>query len=480
MGIFGGGASRQIEALKAELAAVTERSALLDEACGVGLWEAVLFQGDAMHPQSRWTWSAEMRRMLGFDSDREFPNVVNSWSDRLHPDDVGPTFAAFGKHLEDKTGRVRYNVVYRLKIRDGSYRWFRATGGCIHQADGVTIRACGSLTDVHEQKLADIRVAEEAEGDRIAITSLLNGLVALANGDLTHRVTETIVPKAQPLKDNFNMAADKLLEMMHAVNSAVVSMRSGSGEISQAADDLSRRTEQQAASLEETAAALDEITATVRKTAEGAMRVAKATSAARSDAENSGMVVESATAAMAGIEQSSSQISQIIGVIDEIAFQTNLLALNAGVEAARAGEAGKGFAVVAQEVRELAQRSANAAKEIKALITASTNQVEEGVKLVDRTGEALKGIVRQITDVAGMVTEIASSTQEQSTGLHQINTAVNQMDQMTQQNAAMVEETSASSHSLAKDAGELARLLSHFRIGTDSGASRTVAPRRAA
>ncbi len=480
MSLFGKGTSRQIEALKAEVARIAERSALLDEACGVGLWEAVLFQGDAMHPQSRWTWSAEMRRMLGFDNDREFPNVVNSWSDRLHPDDVEPTFAAFGKHLEDKTGRARYNVVYRLKMRDGSYRWFRATGGCIHQADGVTIRACGSLTDVHEQKLAEIRVAEEAEGDRIAITALLGGLVALANGDLTHRVTETMVPKAQPLKDNFNAAADKLLGMMKAVNNAVVSMHSGSGEISQAADDLSRRTEQQAASLEETAAALDEITATVKKTAEGAKRVARATSAARSDAENSGIVVESATAAMAGIEQSSSQISQIIGVIDEIAFQTNLLALNAGVEAARAGEAGKGFAVVAQEVRELAQRSANAAKEIKALITASTHQVEEGVKLVDRTGEALKGIVRQITDVAGLVTEIAASTQEQSTGLHQINTAVNQMDQMTQQNAAMVEETNASSHSLASDAAELARLVSHFKIGVDSGAGRAAAPRRAA
>jgi methyl-accepting chemotaxis protein len=174
---------------------------------------------------------------------------------------------------------------------------------------------------------------------------------------------------------------------------------------------------------------------------------------------------------MAGIESSSNQIGQIIGVIDEIAFQTNLLALNAGVEAARAGEAGKGFAVVAQEVRELAQRSAQAAKEIKTLVTTSSQQVELGVKLVDQAGGALRGILTQIVDVAGLVTDIASSTQEQSTGLAQVNTAVNQMDQMTQQNAAMVEETNASSQSLAREAEELARLVGHFRVGDDSRAA---------
>ena len=476
MRIFSTRASKELNELRARLQAVIERSALLDQACGVGLWEAVLHNGDAVHPKSKWTWSAEFRRMIGYDNDKDFPNVVNSWSDRLHPDDVAPTFAAFGKHLEDKTGRARYKVDYRLKVRDGSYRWFRATGGCIHQSDG-TIRACGSLTDVHEQILLQEKSAKEAEEDRVAVGALDEGLSALASGDLTYRITKDFAPKAASLKTNFNSAADTLQNTMRAVTNAISSMLNGSTEISHGSDDLSRRTEQQAASLEETAAALDQITATVKKTAQGADEVAKVTSITRSEAETSGAVVAKATAAMAQIEQSSHQIGQIIGVIDEIAFQTNLLALNAGVEAARAGDAGKGFAVVAQEVRELAQRSANAAKEIKALITASSQQVGQGVILVDQTGEALRGIVSKIAEIADRVSEIASSTQEQSAGLHQINTAVNQMDQMTQQNAAIVEETSASSHSLAQEANGLSRMVSHFKLDEEKG-PRRVSPQK--
>ncbi|PZU87466.1 MAG: hypothetical protein DI528_07535 [Shinella sp.] len=464
MAFFNSRRSREVEELKARLAVVTERSSLLDEASGVGLWEAVLLNGDAMHPQSRWTWSAEFRRMLGFETDKDFPNIVQSWADRLHPDDVGPTFAAFGEHLKDRTGRARYRVDYRLKMRDGTYRWFRATGGCIHQADGLTIRACGSLTDVHEQMLMQQRAAEEAEHDRIAIVALNEGLAALAAGDLTHRITAEMQPKAISLKSNFNTAAEKLYEMMRSVVTVIGSVRGGAVEIGRASDDLSRRTEQQAASLEETAAALEQITATVKKSAEGARKVADVTVTARSSAEQSGGIVENAVVAMSQIESSSKEIGQIIGVIDEIAFQTNLLALNAGVEAARAGEAGKGFAVVAQEVRELAQRSANAAKDIKTLISTSSQQVGEGVSLVGKTGDALRQIVRQITEISGLVNEIAASTQEQSVGLNQVNTAVNQMDQMTQQNAAMVEETNAASQSLAQEAENLAGLARHFRL----------------
>src|SRR6202041_3236762 len=210
-----------------------------------------------------------------------------------------------------------------------------------------------------------------------------------------------------------------------------------STEISQASDNLSRRTEQQAASLEETAAALDEITATVRKTAEGAGQARDAVGSARADAERSSIVVRDAVSAMGQIERSAQQISQIIGVIDEIAFQTNLLALNAGVEAARAGDAGRGFAVVATEVRALAQRSADAAKEIKALISTSGQQVATGVKLVSETGQALGRIAVQVTQLNGLVAELAASAKEQSTGLGEGNSGGNQMDQGTQQNAAM-------------------------------------------
>src|SRR5690606_31894959 len=219
-----------------------------------------------------------------------------------------------------------------------------------------------------------------------------------------------------------------------------------------------------AASLEETAAALDEITATVNRTADGARQASRVVQTARNEAEASGAVVSDAVAAMTAIEQSSNQIGAIIGVIDEIAFQTNLLALNAGVEAARAGDAGRGFAVVASEVRALAQRSADAAKEIKTLITASGRQVEQGVALVGQTGQALGRIVAEVAEIDGLMSEISASAQEQATGLQQVNTAVNQMDQVTQQNAAMVEESTAASHSLAQEADVLAASVARFKV----------------
>jgi len=306
--------------------------------------------------------------------------------------------------------------------------------------------------------------AREAAEDRAAIEALGKGLHALSTGDLTHRITEQLAPKSEQLKTDFNDSIAKLETVISGVRHAVMTISGGAREISVASDDLARRTEQQAASLEETAAALEEITATVNKTAEGASHARSAVSGAKTDAEGGGEIAERAVAAMSEIESSSSQISQIIGVIDEIAFQTNLLALNAGVEAARAGEAGRGFAVVAQEVRALAQRSADAAKEIKSLITLSTNQVTVGVDLVGQTGKALESIVAKVIDVSTIVSEIAASAREQATGLGEVNVAVNQMDQVTQQNAAMVEESTAASHGLATEADELARLMSQFKV----------------
>ncbi len=242
-------------------------------------------------------------------------------------------------------------------------------------------------------------------------------------------------------------------------------MSSGTQEISTASNDLSRRTEQQASSLEETAAALDEITATVKKAAEGATHARKVVAGTKVDAEKSGEVVRKAVEAMGGIEKSSQQISQIIGVIDEIAFQTNLLALNAGVEAARAGDAGRGFAVVASEVRALAQRSAEAAKEIKGLISTSTTQVGQGVQLVAETGKSLERIMAKVAEINTVVSEIAAGAQEQATGLQQVNTAVNEMDKVTQQNAAMAEEATAAGRSLAQEAEQLTGLVGQFQLG---------------
>ncbi|WP_295196388.1 methyl-accepting chemotaxis protein [uncultured Brevundimonas sp.] len=321
-----------------------------------------------------------------------------------------------------------------------------------------------------ERAANEAEKARIAEEDRVALGALATGLAAMSNGDLTHRFTAEVAPRAQQLKADFNAAITQLQQAISIVVGNVSGIRSGAGEISQAADDLSRRTEQQAASLEETAAALDEITATVNKTASGARQASDVVRAAKGDAETSGAIVRDAVEAMLAIEGSSTQISQIIGVIDEIAFQTNLLALNAGVEAARAGEAGRGFAVVASEVRALAQRSAEAAKEIKTLISTSTTQVGSGVKLVGQTGEALQRIVDRVAEIDGLVHEIAASAQEQAVGLAQVNTAVNQMDQVTQQNAAMVEQSTAASHSLAQEAQSLQASVAQFRVGDTASA----------
>ncbi|WP_051788419.1 methyl-accepting chemotaxis protein, partial [Acidiphilium sp. JA12-A1] len=313
--------------------------------------------------------------------------------------------------------------------------------------------------------------------DRVqAVNGITVGLKELAGKNLEYRITDIFSHDFESVRQDFNSSLEQLESTMAAISSNIQSVRSSSGEIAQASDDLARRTEQQAASLEETAAALNEITTTVAKTAESASEARDIVDMAKSDAEHSAVVVAETVSAMAGIENSSNQISNIIGVIDEIAFQTNLLALNAGVEAARAGDAGRGFAVVATEVRALAQRSADAAKEIKTLISASTQQVGTGVALVGKTGKALQGIAEQVARLNGMIGDITGSTREQSSGLSQVNTAVSQMDQVTQQNAAMVEETTAASHSLAREAQELARLVGQFRIGKASRVQQAVRP----
>jgi methyl-accepting chemotaxis protein len=332
-----------------------------------------------------------------------------------------------------------------------------------------------------DRKLKETEQAFEAAGraQKVVVEALAKELAALAQGDLTVRLSTEVAPDYEVLKRDFNAAVASLEEAIGTIAHAATAIGLGTREIAQASDDLSRRTEQQAASLEETAAALDQITATVRRTATGATEASGVVANARGDAEQSSDIVMEAVSAMGAIEQSSAQIGQIIGVIDEIAFQTNLLALNAGVEAARAGDAGRGFAVVASEVRALAQRSAEAAKEIKTLINASAQQVVRGVDLVGQTGEALQRIVTQVTSIDGVVTGISASAQEQATGLHQVNTAVNQMDHVVQQNAAMVEEATAATHSLRNEADQLTGLVQRFKVTNAAAPSRqTRAPQR--
>lgn len=356
---------------------------------------------------------------------------------------------------------------------------FRALGLTMDElAAGKTDADVPFQSDKHETGKIAATLAAMREGLTVqqtqksemtlVVSSLATALRQLSGGDLVTRLTAPFAAEYEKLRIDYNAAMENLQGAMKSIAVNSGGIRSGAGEISQASDDLSRRTEQQAASLEETAAALDEITATVRKTAEGSKQANSVVATTRTDAEASGQVVQETVAAMAEIEKSSKQISQIIGVIDEIAFQTNLLALNAGVEAARAGDAGRGFAVVASEVRSLAQRSSEAAKEIKGLISASSQHVETGVELVGNAGKALQKIVVKVNEISGLVSEIAASAQEQATALAEVNTAINQMDQVTQQNAAMVEQSTAASHSLTQEADELMNLVSHFQTGAEA------------
>jgi methyl-accepting chemotaxis protein len=331
-----------------------------------------------------------------------------------------------------------------------------------------------------ERDAAEHRAAADAARERVeaekartadiqsrAMRALGEGLQRLADGDLTTRLDSRFPSEFAKIRNDFNAAAEKLMATVCAVISSTSAIDSGAREITSASDDLSHRTEQQAANLEETAAALDEITTALKTSAEGAKHASEVVASADGDAKKGAVVVKQAVEAMDAISSSSEQIGRIIGVIDEIAFQTNLLALNAGVEAARAGEFGKGFAVVASEVRALAQRSAEAAKDIKTLISTSTAQVESGVKLVAESGKALERIISQVSEINRTVAEIAESAQEQAGGLQQINTAINQMDHSTQQNATKVEESTAASHSLSQETTQLTSLIKQFQVGGD-------------
>ncbi|SDN02565.1 methyl-accepting chemotaxis protein [Ensifer sp. YR511] len=376
-----------------------------------------------------------------------------------------------------------------IKVRDlnAQEAALQAKSADLQSSIGVVVAAAvaGDFTKRIDKDYSNPDLNRFAKSVNELLTSVDRGIeetrrviAALAEGDLTEDMQGDFQGAFYELQQNVNTAMSSLRKVLGEVKSAIDTIGAGTGELRAASDDLSRRTEQQAASLEETSAALEEITSAVKNSTERSLEASHMVDEARASTERSSAVVRDAVSAMDRIENASTEIGKIINVIDEIAFQTNLLALNAGVEAARAGDAGKGFAVVAQEVRELAQRSAVAAKDIKALIHRSSEEVNSGVKLVTATGDALMLIQSHVVKINDHVHSIAVASRQQSTGLAEVNTAVNQMDQVTQQNAAMVEESTAGTNRLNDEVNTLARLITRFKLDNQTHTARSAQPSR--
>ncbi len=386
--------------------------------------------------------AVEKKRMDEVERERVDAEMRAAEAQRQRELAIGQEIAS----LIDSVSRGELSKRIDLQGKDGFYRTM---------SEGIN-----RLTDTVEEVIDDLGAV----------------LGALAGGDLNKRIEKDYQGAFQTLKGDVNATSAKLAEIVGGISTATESIASAAAEVSMGSTDLAERTEQQASSLEQTAASMEELGATVRSNADNAQRANAMASDARKSAENGGKVAGSAIAAMNRIEESSRKITDIIGVIDEIAFQTNLLALNAAVEAARAGDAGRGFAVVAQEVRNLAQRAAQASKEIKALILDSDGQVKDGVDLVKKAGEALDRIMGGVQDVATLIAEMASASSEQAAALDEINAAVAQMDEMTQRNAALVEETTAASQAMAGQADHLRSLVGFFRLSGPPAARPAAAP----
>ena len=397
--------------------------------------------------------NANFLKALGYTLDEVKGRHHSMFVDASHRQ--SPDYKAFW----DKLGRGEYDAGQYKRIgKNGAEIWIQASYNPIVDLNGKPFKVVKYATDVTASVKASLALQQ-------AVQQVQGVVESAKNNDLTDRVPlDGKTGEIEVLCAGVNGLLDMIATVIAKIRNSVREVSSASAEISASTTDLSQRTEEQAASLEETSASMEQMAATVRKNAENAQQANQAAGSTRDVADRGGQVVAKAVDAMARIDESSRKISDIIGVIDEIARQTNLLALNAAVEAARAGEAGRGFAVVASEVRSLAQRSSQAAKDIKDLITNSNNQVKDGVGLVNKAGTALSEIVESIKKVANIVSDIASASAEQAAGIDQVNKALTQMDEVTQQNSALVEENAATAKTLEQQSRAMDDEVSAFRV----------------
>ena len=374
-----------------------------------------------------------------------------------------PEYAAFWQKLNRNEADMG---IYRRLGKGGKEIWIQAAYCPVTDEMGRPFKVVKFATDITAQKKAQAEL-------EACMAEAQKALGALAEGDLTHVMEGTYQGELEKIKTSVNTALATLTQTITAVREAVEAVTAGSEEITKGSEDLSQRTSEQASALEETSASMEEMTSTVKQNADNAKQANQLAIAARDTADKGGAVTKKAVEAMGEINKSSKKIADIITVIDEIAFQTNLLALNAAVEAARAGEHGRGFAVVAAEVRNLAQRSATAAKEIKGLINESIQRVTDGSELVNQSGKTLEEIVSSVKRVTDIIAEITAASQEQASGIDQVNKAILSMDETTQQNAALVEETTSSAQSMKEQAKELLQQVEVFNVGQTEGQHRT-------